>query len=198
MGGERDEALDEGANHAAQPEVAAVGAVEVLDVPAVLAVHPAPDARRERGDLGLEGHQVAGVDDRGAQVAEGRPQPPEERQVVAVLLVQVEDGDVVPLDAGGELVVVLEAHHRVPVTVGRHAVDQVHQAVFETPGAQREDHVGDQGWAAVGRLHGRFLTRWGPRVFATARGSRCQTLIARAYFGLWGFSWGSGTPGLSQ
>src|SRR5690606_21462076 len=66
-----DLVMDEGPDHAAQRGVAPAASVQVVDVPAVLAMNSHGHARGPRGELAFKGGDVPGMDDARPALAQG-------------------------------------------------------------------------------------------------------------------------------
>ena len=142
---QRNVVTDQRPYQAAQATVAITRAIEVPDIPAVLAMHPRAHAGERGRHLRLQGAEVPGMDDVRPQGTQHLPQSDMDPRVLAFALVQGMQADIVAPDAQAEVGVVRHANDGVAKAIRRHMVDQVDQPVLHPANVQAVDHVRDAG-----------------------------------------------------
>ena len=145
MTGQRHVATDDGAIGAAQPLELAPGTLRIRHVPAMFAMHPCWHPGKTRRHHAFERGKVARMHHCGAPLAEQPIQARIKFDAVAGWLVQRQKFDVSPGDAlAKRWRAVGKRHHRMTKALGRHAVDQVDDAVFQPTDVETVNEVHHQ------------------------------------------------------
>jgi hypothetical protein len=147
--GKCNEAMDQWAVQTAQPLVLAVAAIRIVHVPAVLPVYAAGYTGQPGRDLRLETADVPRVHDARPNPAKQPVQAPPAPQVLPRALMHLVNLDIAAHDALPEVGRLGEAYDRVPISISRHLVHQVDDAVLQATDLQPIDHVGNEGAGVV-------------------------------------------------
>ena len=123
-------------------------------------MHAQPYACQRRRQLPFEAAEVAGVDQVGAQLAQGAHHAQEVAGIGAVAPVQVDHLDAVLAQVRMEDAVLAQAQHGMAVALDRRMLDQVEQGRAGAGGVEPVDDVGDQPRFVerAGQARGRAVT----------------------------------------
>ena len=140
----RDIPVDKRAHQLPEPEVFPVASIQVAHLAAMLTVHPFNTRATNAAQLGFQGRQVTAVDNIRTQRPEQLPQAPVKAEIVALARVQFDHLYIFGRDSLREVIGSSNTNDHMPVATDRGAIDNVYQAILQSPGGERVDDVGNQ------------------------------------------------------
>jgi hypothetical protein len=128
----------------AEPPIPTVPALDVIDIPPVLAVNPASDPGKHGRQQCIHRTEISGMQNIRLQSPEHFEETPECPWIVSGMLVDVDYFDVGPANSSREIGAAVDTNYRVPEFVGRQAVDQIDETIFQPTGVKAIDDVCDE------------------------------------------------------
>ena len=150
---DRDIAVDHQPARPAHEIVFHIAAVELDHIESVLAMNEMRHAREVGGDDHVEGRQIAGMNDLRPELLQDVPHPAIRADILAGLLVQFVNFNIVAADTLAKIGRLGGANNRVPVIGLGQIVDEIDQTVLEAANGQAVDDVTDERLCRRGRCH---------------------------------------------